>query len=218
MPRYSATSLVASAAASRRCIRKDTLPWVVLDLKLTHLGWGCRVYHRTASAEDRTFIAAMESQAVETSVLTTVLSRSDAQYIQRQLLGSSITASHLPVVGFSSTLNLGLQTWHAVLLPSVVVVHLWHLSGLPSVGHCAASLLVCSLGKSNCGWLLHGGLTFCCCLAGAPASSQVRHGEPAAAPRHCAEAAVPVSTVRCNLAASRCGCCLIRGECAMLCR
>ncbi|BDA42205.1 hypothetical protein COCOBI_03-0920 [Coccomyxa sp. Obi] len=57
-----------------------------------------RVYHRTASADDRTFIAARESQAVESSVLTTVLSRSDAQYIQNQLLGPSTTAAHLPVV------------------------------------------------------------------------------------------------------------------------
>ncbi|CAL8468103.1 g7642 [Coccomyxa elongata] len=57
-----------------------------------------RVYHRTASAGDRALIAAMESQAVKTSMLTTVLSRSDAQYIQKQLLGSSTIASHLPVV------------------------------------------------------------------------------------------------------------------------
>lgn len=72
-------------------------------MELTHLGWGCRVYHRTASTEDRTFISAMESQAVETSVLTTVLSRSDAQYIREQLLGPSIAAALLPVVGFPFT-------------------------------------------------------------------------------------------------------------------
>lgn len=49
----------------------------------------------------------MESQAVQTSVLTTVLSRSDAQYIQKHLLGSSITA-HLPVVSSDFTLTYGL--------------------------------------------------------------------------------------------------------------
>ncbi len=47
----------------------------------------------------------MESQAVQTSVLTTVLSCSDAQYIQKHFLGSSITPAHLPVVSSDFTLT-----------------------------------------------------------------------------------------------------------------
>lgn len=64
----------------------------VINVKL-----GCRVYHRSASEEDMDFIAAMEAKAVEHSILTTALSRSDADYIRKHLLLSSSKGQSTPV-------------------------------------------------------------------------------------------------------------------------
>jgi hypothetical protein len=45
----------------------------------------CRVYNRTAAAGDKPLLVHLESQAVATAILTTVLSRSDAEYIEAHL-------------------------------------------------------------------------------------------------------------------------------------
>jgi hypothetical protein len=55
------------------------------------------VYHRTAAAGDRDFLQRLEAEAVAQSILTTVLSRSDAQYMSDHLMQGG-TETRRPVV------------------------------------------------------------------------------------------------------------------------